>query len=353
MILLVDLSPVYVDNSYLLCIAAELHYRCLACTSTVRPSAQHHWRPCLSARSFFQREICTSTLLLARQLVHRCVSGTRQSGTKPNFCFASHHNRVHAGPTAAVASSGTYTRGVDERRGDRRGDAARGGGARVLRDAVRGRRRRRRRHEGLRREDARPLAKADLRCTRAGVAAGAPSTSPRSSCCCSSRASASRGAPATHRKRRPPSSSTSSTPATAGALQNLSSLTASHWLIALGAAAAFPLVGVVGAAALWRWPSGCLGRRVLALVVAAARLVVTAARLAVAASRLRRRPVADAHLAAQRAQATARDATNRERVRRRAEEHATSTPPRSTDDRHERQRRRVAAALPTTSLSKC
>ena len=38
-----------------------------------------------------------------------------------------------------------------------------------------------------------------------------------------------------------------------GALQNLSSLTASHWLIALGAAAAFPLVGVVGAAALWRW----------------------------------------------------------------------------------------------------
>ena len=104
---------------------------------------------------------------------------------------------------------------------------------------------------GLRREDVRPLAKADLRCTRAGVAAGALFD-----------VAALFVLLLIASKRFPWGAS--ELPAAelvdlfdagywTGALQNLSSLTASHWLIALGAAAAFPLVGVVGAAALWRW----------------------------------------------------------------------------------------------------
>ena len=107
---------------------------------------------------------------------------------------------------------------------------------------------------GLRREDVRPLAKADLRCTRAGVAAGALFD-----------VAALFVLLLIASKRFPwGGGDPSEAPAAelvdlfdagywTGALQNLSSLTASHWLIALGAAAAFPLVGVVGAAALWRW----------------------------------------------------------------------------------------------------
>ena len=100
----------------------------------------------------------------------------------------------------------------------------------------------------------RPLAKADLRCTRAGVAAGALFD-----------VAALFVLLLIASKRFPwGGGDPSEAPAAelvdlfdagywTGALQNLSSLTASHWLIALGAAAAFPLVGVVGAAALWRW----------------------------------------------------------------------------------------------------
>ena len=106
----------------------------------------------------------------------------------------------------------------------------------------------------------RPLAKADLRCTRAGVAAGALFD-----------VAALFVLLLIASKRFPWGAS--ELPAAelvdlfdagywTGALQNLSSLTASHWLIALGAAA---LLGVVGAAALAVGPLGV--RRLLVAAI--------------------------------------------------------------------------------------